>query len=190
MGFPVPLLFARRSPISPFPRFSSKAVRNVMSSTGILLALALSLLGLACKGSPPPAPASNAAPQTVIPEAVFPDGWSVKLSLAVTPEEQERGLMFVEDLPDNRGMIFLYETDDIRPFWMKNCKISMDFIWMSADGTVVDITRDVQPCPADPCPTYQAKAPSRFNLEVRGGLCAAHGLKPGDKVRLQNLPQR
>jgi uncharacterized membrane protein (UPF0127 family) len=112
------------------------------------------------------------------------------MSLAITPEEQEQGLMFVEDLPDDRGMLFIYDADNIRPFWMKNCKISLDFIWLAADGTVVDITVDAPPCPGDPCPTYQSSAPSRYNLEVRGGLASEHGLKPGDRVLLKYLPSK
>lgn len=145
---------------------------------------------LACEGTPVPAPGTD-APEShprAVPTAVLPDGWSVSLDLAVTPEEQERGLMFVEDLPDDRGMLFIYGTDDIRPFWMRNCKISLDFIWLASDGTVVDITRDAPPCPADPCPTFQASVPSRFNLEVRGGLASRHGLNPGDKVLLKGIP--
>lgn len=153
-----------------------------------LLALAL-LLVTACQGENPPAPSTPiATAPPPWPSAVLPDGTALKLDLALTPEEQERGLMFVEELPADRGMLFIYGTDDVRPFWMKNCKISLDFIWLAADGTVVDITRDAPPCPGDPCPTFQASAPSRFNLEVRGGLAAAHGLKPGDRVKLRDIP--
>ena len=170
----------------------SSAASDLTSRAKAALALgciALVLTATACRDAPPPAapPAVAPAPRPS-PTAVFPDGTALRLDLAVTPEEQERGLMFVEDLPNDRGMLFLYGTDDIRPFWMKNCKISMDFIWLAEDGTVVDITRDAPPCPGDPCPTYQASAPSRYNLEVRGGLAAEHGLRAGDRVRLQNLP--
>jgi uncharacterized protein len=179
-----------RFAVSPFRRFSKNA-REITAALGVVLsALAIFLLLLAtgCKEAPPPEVTPPKAPPP--PTAVFPDGFAVKMSLAITPEEQERGLMFVEDLPDDRGMIFIYDADDIRPFWMKNCKISMDFIWLAANGSVVDITRDAPPCPGDPCPTFQSSAPSRYNLEVRGGLAAAHGLKTGDKVSLHNLPSK
>lgn len=153
-------------------------------------ALGLLVAVLACGEAPPlPAPTAGAPPAPQVdPTATLPGGGDLKLILAVTPEEQERGLMFVESLPDDRGMLFLYAEDGIRPFWMKNCKISLDLIWLSADGTVVDITREAPPCVQEPCPYFSPSAPCRFTLEVRGGLAAELGLEAGHRILLRNLP--
>ena len=61
------------------------------------------------------------------------------VELAITPEEQERGLMFREKLPGNGGMLFLYNDDDIRYYWMKNTFISLDMIFLNAKRKVVGV---------------------------------------------------
>lgn len=157
--------------------------RALFSATPLLLGLLFPLL--ACREAPTPAVSAGRPTE---PAATLPGGDTLKLILAVTPGEQERGLMFVESLPDDRGMLFLYAEDGIRPFWMKNCTISLDMIWLAADGTVVDITREAPPCVQEPCPTYRPSAPCRFTLEVRGGLAAERGLKAGDRILLRDLP--
>jgi uncharacterized protein len=141
----------------------------------------MAILSVACaRGGSPPAASAG-------PSAVFPSGVALRLDLAITPEEQERGLMFVDFLPDDRGMLFLYKSDETRSFWMKNCKIPLDLLWLAADGTVVDISAKVPPCAVDPCPTYESSRPARYTLEVRGGLATEKGLKIGDRVLLLNL---
>lgn len=157
------------------------------------LAAAALLLALACKGAPPPSPEASPAPapepQAASPtNVVFPDGWTVQVDLALTPEQQAQGLMFVKYLPPDRGMLFLFAEDGPRSFWMKNCFINLDMVWLDADDRVVDISRDVPPCEKDPCPNYGPSRPVRNVLEVQGGLCAAHKLAIGDKLVVVGLP--
>ena len=151
-----------------------------------ILALTVLILALSCKGSGTP-PAA-AAPSSVPPTVVFPDGFAVQVELATTPEQQTLGLMYVEDLPPDRGMLFLFPTDEPRGFWMKNCKIPIDMVWLDADYRVVDITRSAPPCTADPCPTYSPSFPCRNVLEVGGGVSAAHPLEAGDRLVVAGLP--
>lgn len=151
-----------------------------------LLALGLAL---ACSGSSSsPAPSGSAPPAP--PTVIFPDGWSVQVSLATTPEQQAKGLMFVDTLPADRGMLFLFDDDEARPFWMKNCFIALDIVWLDAQFRVVDISRDVQPCPGDPCPSVYPDRPIRNVLEVRAGLCAERKLAVGDQLAVVNLPAK
>lgn len=154
----------------------------------LLAALLLSIL-MAC-GNQDRVPASPPAPATApAPTVVFPSGWTVQVDLALAPDEQARGLMFVDYLPADKGMLFLFDTDEARPFWMKNCLISLDLVWLDTDFRVVDISRDVSPCKADPCPSVYPNRPIRNVLEVQAGLCAAKGLKVGDKLVVLGLPQ-
>jgi uncharacterized membrane protein (UPF0127 family) len=146
----------------------------------LLLVLGVLFLALGCDGE-------GSEEQAAFPTAILPDGWAVQVRLATTPEEQERGLMFVEHLPDDRGMLFIYEADGIRTFWMRNCKLPLDLIWVSDNGSVVDITPDTPPCPGDPCPTYSPGRPARYTLEVRAGLAAEHGVQVGDQILLLGL---
>ena len=122
------------------------------------------------------------------PTVVFPDGFSVQVRLALTPEEQARGLMFVKDLPPDRGMLFLFKTDEQRAFWMKNCFIPLDLIWLDKDFQVVDITHDAPPCQSDPCPNYYPNRAIRNVLEVLGGTADAHHLQIGQRLVVVGLP--
>jgi len=90
--------------------------------------------------------------------------------------------MFVDHLSDNEGMLFLFQEDSSRPFWMKNCKIPLDMIWLDASNKIVDITQSAPPCQSDPCPQYAPKQPCRNVLEVRGGLAHGHALRVGDTL--------
>ena len=103
------------------------------------------------------------------------------LEVAETSEQQQLGLMYRDYLPDNRGMLF--EFDPARPvsFWMKNCLINLDIIFLK-DGVVQTIARDVPPCDTEPCPTYGTAANIDQVIEIRGGLSDEIGLKKGDRI--------
>jgi hypothetical protein len=154
-------------------------------TTARVLAVALLLAVLACAGEPPPAPA---APGEAPASVVLPDGFTVRVTTAVNPLDQARGLMFVDFLAPDEGMLFLFDTEEARPFWMKNCRISLDLVWLDADFRVVEITPDVPPCLADPCPNYAPSIPIRHVLEVNAGFCAQRGLRPGDQLLVVGLP--
>lgn len=160
-----------------------------MRPAPFLLALCLFLPG-GCSPAPP-AP-SGTTPQTEAPSpwVVFPDGTTVRVDLALTPLDQARGLMFVEDLPEDRGMLFLFDTDEVRSFWMKNCKIPLDLLWLDASFRVADISEELPPCPADPCPNFSPSVPIRHVLEVNGGFCRRHGVHAGDTLVVGGIPPR
>jgi len=132
------------------------------------------------------APAADSAPEKSA-AVVFPDGFAVRVDVATTPEQHARGLMYVKDLPPDKGMLFLFDTVEVRPFWMKNCFISLDMIWLDRDNRIVDITREAKPCQEDPCPNYYPAAPALNVLEVQGGVAAVHGLVAGDALSLVNV---
>jgi uncharacterized membrane protein (UPF0127 family) len=98
------------------------------------------------------------------------------VDVAATPEQQERGLMFVKSLAGDRGMIFPYDPPVDVSFWMKNTLIPLDIIFIRPDGTIVRITHakalDLTPLPAG--------EPVGLVLEIRGGRAAELGIKEGD----------
>jgi uncharacterized membrane protein (UPF0127 family) len=122
------------------------------------------------------------------PACVAPDGTRVALELALTDEEKQLGLMFRDSLGANDGMLFIFNADGSLDFWMKNTFIPLDFVWLSAAGEVVDVRAGVQPCRADPCPSYPSAKPARAVLEVNGGFAAAHGIRPGVRLQFENVP--
>lgn len=104
------------------------------------------------------------------------------VEIADTPKKQEIGMMYRESMPDDFGMLFPYKYDEHLGFWMRNCKISLDIIYLDKDKRVINIHANVPPCPGDPCKSYYSKRPARYVLELRGKRAAELGLKEGDEV--------
>jgi uncharacterized membrane protein (UPF0127 family) len=119
----------------------------------------------------------------------LPGGKSVTAELAVSDEERARGLMFREKILPDQGMLFVFETEDLQAFWMKNTFIALDMLWLDSEKRVIHIAADVPPCMADPCPSYGPGVPARYVLELKGGRAAADGIKVGDRLQFV-LPER
>ena len=67
------------------------------------------------------------------------------VEMAVTPEDQARGLMFRRELPEGQGMLFDFQREQPATFWMKNTYVSLDMIFIRADGTIVRIAENTVP---------------------------------------------
>ena len=100
------------------------------------------------------------------------------VDVAATPEQQEKGLMFVKTLAPDRGMIFPYDPPQDVAFWMKNTLIPLDIVYIRADGTIARIVHGA-PLSLEP---LQAGEPIALVLEIGGGRAAALGIKEGDTV--------
>lgn len=110
-----------------------------------------------------------------------------KAELAITPSERERGLMFRESLDAGSAMLFVFESEGVYPFWMKNTFVHLDIIWMSKDKEIVFIAENVQPCPpaGELCPSINPGKNAGYVLEINAGLAEKIGLIPGDKAEFQ-----
>ncbi|MGV0652844.1 DUF192 domain-containing protein [Mycolicibacterium thermoresistibile] len=99
-----------------------------------------------------------------------------------------RGLMGVTDLPDDAGMLFRFATPRTGGFWMKNTVLPLSIAYAGSDGVISSIV-DMQPCRADPCPSYPPDAPYRIALEVNRGQFDVRGVTPGWRIELpDDLP--
>jgi uncharacterized membrane protein (UPF0127 family) len=108
------------------------------------------------------------------------------VSLAVTIAEHARGLMFVDHLDEDRGMLFVFEKDGIYPFWMKDTLIPLDIIWIDSDGKVVFISRNNQPCMFT-CLDIDPGKQARYVLEINAGISNSIGLAVGDEIKIDFL---
>jgi hypothetical protein len=106
----------------------------------------------------------------------------VDVEVADEPAEWARGLMGRDRLGPNAGMLFIFPDEQSRSFWMKDTRIPLDILYISADWTVVDV-QAMTPCTADPCPGYPSRRPAMYALEVNAGFAAAKGVKEGDRTR-------
>ncbi|MDR2189783.1 MAG: DUF192 domain-containing protein [Candidatus Peribacteria bacterium] len=77
--------------------------------------------------------------------------------------------MFREFLPDNAGMLFIFDQEDFHSFRMKNTLIPLDMLRLSSGLQIVDI-QQAEPCNADPCPSYLPSSPAQYVLELSQGI--------------------
>jgi len=99
--------------------------------------------------------------------------------LATTPEQQQQGLMFVRDLPANRGMLFLADEPRVFRMWMKNTYIPLDMVFIGANGRIAKIAANTVP---HSLATVSSDTEVAGILEIRGGEAARRALHVGDAV--------
>ncbi len=113
--------------------------------------------------------------------------YDLAAEFAETPAQRERGLMFRTSLPEDAGMLFIFEEDQRSGFWMFNTLIPLSVAYIDVRGEIVDV-QDMEPCgnpnPRDPrsCPGYPAAAPYRYALEVNRGYFAERDIGVGDSI--------
>jgi uncharacterized membrane protein (UPF0127 family) len=139
-----------------------------------------------------PLPAALAvAVLAIVPAACAGEGASVELAghrytveIAADDASRTRGLMDRTEMAPDHGMLFVFEDDAPRAFWMKNTKIPLDMLFFDADRRLVSVQHDVPPCTADPCPGYSSGAPARYVLELNAGQARTRGVAPGDALQI------
>lgn len=145
---------------------------------GALLGCRLSLLA-ALLG-----PVSCAAP----PEPELPTrellvaGHRLTVEVAATPADRQVGLMFRKSLPEDRGMLFVFEDKALRAFWMKNTYVPLSIAFLADDGAILQI-ESMEPETLIP---HTSREPCRFALEVNRGWFSRRGIGVGDRV--EGLP--
>ena len=107
---------------------------------------------------------------------------TVYAEAADTFAEREMGLMNRTYLNEDAGMLFIFPTPQQQSFWMKNMRIPLDIVFITADNHVLEIYASVPPCTGDPCTLYTSSAPIQYALEVNSGFCARNGIVSGDPV--------
>lgn len=122
------------------------------------------------------------------PTCLTPDGATITLELAISEEERAQGLMYRDQLPDDHGMLFLFQREDHYPFWMKNTFIALDIVWLSGSGEVLEVRRGAVPCRVEPCPSYVPSVRARAVLELPAGAADRHGIRPGVTLTFANVP--
>lgn len=89
--------------------------------------------------------------------------------------------MFVTALDDNEGMLFVFETNAMRSFWMKNTLIPLDMLFFDNKGQLVNAIENIPPQTLD---SRRSAAPARYVLEMKGGSVARLGIKSGARLLL------
>jgi uncharacterized membrane protein (UPF0127 family) len=176
---------------------NSQQSKIIMSYLTNLLGIGVSIFLLGCSPTLPDANAgatgilADQSPTATTSGQVLPisarariGDRPIELEVAKTVEQQAMGLMYRTSLPDDRGMLFEFKPARWVNFWMKNCKISLDMIFVR-DGVVEAIEVSAPPCTADPCPTYGPNTAVDRVIELRGGRAAELGVKKGDRIEIE-----
>lgn len=115
--------------------------------------------------------------------AVTLDNKTIYAEIADSPDEWQKGLMYRESLEENSGMLFVFPEEVPRSFWMKNTKIPLDAIFVSANLTVVNV-QTMEPCYEDPCRNYESNGPAKYVLEVNKGVAEKNKIAPKSKITI------
>jgi uncharacterized membrane protein (UPF0127 family) len=144
-----------------------------------IFAVAMAIAGLvACSGT-------DSTPSRP-PSTVSFDGKDAVLyvDVAETAQEQQKGLMGVDILPADEGMAFVFDEPVDSTFWMKDTLIPLSVAFIDENGRVIGV-RDMQPCEADPCPTYGIEEPYVLAIEANLGWFDEAGIEVGNHAELR-----
>ncbi len=102
----------------------------------------------------------------------------IDAQVALTPEQRQIGLMFRKDMPQQEGMLFVFEQAAKQCFWMKNTPLALTAAFVADDGTIVNLA-DMKPLTTD---AHCSARPVRYVLEMNQGWFAKRGIKAGIKL--------
>ncbi|MDN5002078.1 DUF192 domain-containing protein [Bradyrhizobium sp. GCM10027634] len=151
--------------------FDRKVARSLAQGW---LAAVLVVVGFAVVG----VPARAASFQPL--EIVTKNGVQVfSVEMATTEEEKQTGLMYRKELADGKGMLFDFNPEQEVSMWMKNTYVSLDMIFIRADGRILRIAENTEPLSTK---IISSRGPARAVLEVVAGTAQKYGIRPGDRV--------
>lgn len=147
-----------------------------MKKTVVLAAALLSLAALAQDAG---------EPQTGLPRVRLQAGMHlIDAQVATTEQERETGLMFRREMPQQEGMLFVFEQPARQCFWMKNTVLPLSVAFVADDGTIVNVDE----MKAQTLDSHCSVQPVRYVLEMNQGWFARKGIRAG--YRLQGPPFR
>lgn len=134
-----------------------------------------------CPPDPEPTPPTLPRGRVVFVDA--PGAPSVDVELARTPDHRQRGLMYRTALEPGRGMLFSWTDQQPRRFWMRNTCVPLDMLFIAADGTVAGILEQVPTMNDEP---RGVPCPAQHVLEVNAGFSRSAGVRPGQRIRMED----
>ena len=112
-------------------------------------------------------------------------GIEVVVEVADEPHERQLGLMYRKEMPDNKGMIFVYSKESVRSFWMKNTYIPLSIAFLSKEGVVLSVKR-MKPMDLTPISSVY---PAQYALEMNQGWFKRHEIEVGYQVGGLPMPK-
>jgi uncharacterized membrane protein (UPF0127 family) len=145
----------------------------------LLLAVATLCVASPSRAADPPHEALEHFPVSTLTIDAGGRSYPIKVWMATTDARREQGLMYVRHLPADRGMLFVFEFQQLLNFWMKNTRIPLDLLFIATDGRVIRIAENAEP---ESLAQISSLGPALGVLELAGGSAARLGLRPGNRI--------
>ncbi|MFO7925917.1 MAG: DUF192 domain-containing protein [Halobacteriota archaeon] len=110
---------------------------------------------------------------------------SLEAAIADTFDKRYLGLSATDELPDDRGMLFVHDGVDERTYVMRNMSFGIDIVFADADGTITTIHEAPEPAPGEDGNAQEYPGRGQYVLEVNRGWMAEHGVEVGDELRFE-----
>ena len=107
-----------------------------------------------------------------------------EIEIADTPYERQTGLMYREELLSGKAMLFVFEKNQMRGFYMKNTLISLDLIFIDAGLNITHMHPNAKPFDTE---SISSKFPVKYVLEINAGLCEILNIENGMKINFNRL---
>ena len=159
--------------MSALMNFALRVARRVSGRLMTSLAAASAVLVLSAT------PAAQAASVQPLEIATKSGVQVFSVEMATTEEEKTTGLMYRKELPDGKGMLFDFSPEQQISMWMKNTYISLDMIFIRADGRILRIAENTEPLSTK---IISSGGLAKGVLEVIAGTAQKYGIQPGDRV--------
>ncbi|PAU93959.1 hypothetical protein CK503_09850 [Aliifodinibius salipaludis] len=104
---------------------------------------------------------------------------TIEVAIADSDKERNQGLMDVRDLPSDKGMLFIFDENQPRSFWMANTPLSLDIMFVNADFEIVRIHQNAEPFSEK---SFESEEPAKYVIETNGGFSVSHDIQEGTKV--------
>ena len=161
----------------------NRSRRSVVVAVALLALAALGLAVVMWDGGAPPATGGEAVefPRAELLIATAGGELRFDVEVARTPAQRAQGLMFRTALAPDAGMLFLYDPPSEMAMWMRNTILSLDMLFIAADGRIARIVANTTPMSEA---TIESRGAVGAVLELRAGSAKRLGIKPGDRIDL------
>jgi uncharacterized membrane protein (UPF0127 family) len=105
---------------------------------------------------------------------------TIEVAIADSDKERNQGLMDVRELPSDKGMLFIFDDNQARSFWMANTPLSLDIMFVNADYEIIRIHQNAQPFSEQ---SFESEGPAKYVIETNAGFSVSHDIQEGTKIR-------
>ena len=153
-----------------------------------LLILAALLAVSACSGGDSESSSATTASEDAIPfrvdgtlDVMRNDSMLLTLDIEIADNDstRERGMMQRTGFPDDSGMLFVFDNEEIQTFWMGNTPVALDLLFINSGAEVLNFSKYAVPFSND---MLASTGPAKYVLEVPAGWVDTNGILEGDRV--------